>query len=139
MSTRLARVRRWRPINDEVTMNSDSCCSQKTISFLGILGAFLVIAALVYAMKYYTRPAPLNQARVEERKKALAEIRAEDARALNSYEVIDAGKTLVRLKIDRAMELTIEEYKNPAEARKNLIARAEKASAPPPEAPSKFE
>ena len=123
-------------------MNGDSCCSQKTISFLGILGAFLIVAALLYAMKYYTRPAPLNQARVEERKKALAEIRSENARALNSYEVIDAGKALVRLRIDRAMELTIEEYKNPAEARKNLIDRAEKASAPPPkapEAPNKFE
>ena len=69
-------------------------------------------------------------------------IQAEDARALNSYEVIDAGKGLVRLKIDRAVELTIEEYKNPAAARTNLIARAEKASAPPPkepEVPSKFE
>ncbi len=116
--------------------------SQKTASFFGILGAFLVVAVLVYAMKYYTRPAPLNQARVEERKKALAEIRAEDTRALNSYEVIDAGKGLVRLKIDRAVELTIEEYKKPAEARSNLTARAEKAAvAPPkpPEAPSKFE
>lgn len=123
-------------------MNGDSCCSQKTISFLGILGAFLVVGALVYAMKYYTRPAPLNQARIEERKKALAEIHAADAQALNSYEVVDAGKGLVRLKIDRAMELTIEEYKNPAEARKSLVARAEKASAAPPkapEAPSKFE
>jgi hypothetical protein len=97
---------------------------------------------LVYAMKYYTRPAPLNQARTDERKKALAEVRAEDARTLGSYEVIDAGKGLVRLKIDRAMELTIDEYKNPAEARKNLISRADKAGiAPPkpPEAPSKFE
>lgn len=123
-------------------MNNDSCCSQKTISFLGILGAFLVVAALLYAMKYYTRPAPLNQARIEERKKALAEVRAEDAKGLNNYEVIDAGKGLVRLKIDRAMELTIDDYKNPAEARKNLIARAEKAAAAPPkapEAPNKFE
>ena len=141
-STKPARVRPWRPINNEVTMNGDSCCSPKTLSFFGILGAFLVVAALVYAMKYYTRPAPLNQTRVEERKKALAEIQAEDARALNSYEVIDAGKGLVRLKIDRAVELTIEDYKNPAAARTNLIARAEKASAPPPKAPevpSKFE
>ena len=123
-------------------MNGDTCCSQKTISFLGILGAFLIVAVLVGAMKYYTRPAPLNQARVEERKKALAEVRAEDARALNSYEVIDAGKGFVRLKIDRAVELTIEEYKNPAAARTNLIARADKAGAPAPkapEAPNKFE
>jgi hypothetical protein len=116
--------------------------NQKTVTFLGILGAFLVVFGLVGVMKYYTRPAPLNQARIDERKKALAEIRAEEARGLSTYEVTDAGKGIVRLKIDRAMELTIDEYKNPAAARTNLIARAEKAAAvppKPPEAPSKFE
>ena len=116
--------------------------NHKTVTFLGILGAFLVVAVLVGVMKYYTLPAPLNQARIEERKKALAEIRAEDARGLSTYEVTDAGKGIVRLQIDRAMELTIEEYKNPAAARTNLIARAEKAAAvppKPPEAPGKFE
>jgi hypothetical protein len=116
--------------------------SQKTASFVGILGAFLVVGVLVYAMKYYTRPAPLNQARIEERKKALAEIRADDARGLNTYEVTDVGKGLVRLKIERAMELTIEEYKNPSAARTGLIARAEKAAAAPPkppEVPGKYE
>jgi len=115
---------------------------QKTASFLGILGAFLVVGVLVYAMKQYTRPAPLNRARIEERKKTLSEIHSEEARGLNNYEVTDPGKGLVRLKIDRAIELTIEEYKNPAAARSGLIARAEKAAAAPPkppEAPSKFE
>jgi len=111
--------------------------SQKTISFLAILGAFLVVIVLVAAMKHYTKPAPLNAARIEERKKALAEIRAEDTKGLNNYEVIDAGKGIVRLKIDRAVELTLEAYKNPAAARADLIARAEKASAPAPKAPEK--
>ena len=116
--------------------------SQKTASLVGILGAFLVVGVLVYAMKHYTRPAPLNQARVDERKKALAEIRDADAKGLSSYEMIDAGKGIVRLKIERAMELTLAEYKNPAGARTNLIARADKAGAAPPkppEQPSKFE
>jgi len=113
--------------------------NNRIVTFLGILGAFLVVVGLVGVMKYYTRPAPLNQARAEERKKALTELRAEDARGLNTYEVTDAGKGTVRLKIERAMELTIEDYKNPAAARTNLIARAEKAATKPPEAPSKFE
>ena len=111
--------------------------SQKTASFIGILGAFLVVGILVYAMKQYTRPAPLNQARVDERKKALTEIRSEETRLLNNNEVIDVGKGLVRLKISRAMELTLEDYKNPAAARSNMIARADKAGAPPPKAPEK--
>ena len=116
---------------------SDNSCCQKSASFIGILGAFLVVGVLVYAMKQYTRPAPLNTARIEERKKALAEIRAESEKGLHSNEVLDAGKGVVRLKIDRAMELTIDEYKNPAAARANLIVRAEKASAPAPKAPEK--
>lgn len=111
--------------------------SQKTASFIGILGAFLVVGVLVYAMKQYTRPAPLNQARVEERKKALTETRSEETRLLNNNEVIDAGKGLVRLKISRAMELTLEDYKNPAAARSNMVARADKAGAPAPKAPEK--
>ena len=115
---------------------------QNTASLAGILGAFLVVGVLIYAMKQYTRPAPLNQARVEERRKALAEIRAEDQRALHSHELLDAAKGTFRLKIERAMELTVEEYRNPVVARALLIARAEKASAPAPKAPeqpSKFE
>ncbi len=116
---------------------SESKCCQKTASFIGVLGALLVVVVLVAAMKHYTKPAPLNQARVDERKKALAEIRAEEQRGLNTYEVTDAGKGLVRLKIDRAMELTVEAYKNPAAAQKELVARADKASAPAPKAPEK--
>lgn len=116
---------------------SETKCCQKTASFLGVLGALLVVVVLVAAMKHYTKPAPLNQARVDERKKALSEIRAEDQRGLNTYEVTDAGKGLVRLKIDRAMELTLEAYKNPGVAQKELAARADKASAPAPKAPEK--
>ncbi len=111
--------------------------STKTASFVGVLGAFLVVAVLVYAMKQYTKPAPLNQARIEERKKALAEIRAENEKGLSTYEVTDAGKGIVRLRIDRAMELTVDAYKNPAGARADLTARADKASAPAPKAPEK--
>ncbi len=110
---------------------------QKTASFVGVLGAFLVVAVLIAAMKHYTKPAPLNQVRIEERKKALAELRADNEKNLNTYEVTDAGKGLVRLKVDRAMELTLDAYKNPAAARADLTARADKASAPAPKAPEK--
>ena len=114
----------------------------KAASWLGVLGAFLVVAFLVMMMRQYLPQVPVNTARIEERKKALAEIRAEGEKALNNEEVLDKGKRLIRLPIDRAMELTLEEYKNPAAARAGLTARAEKASAAPPkapEAPSKFE
>ena len=113
---------------------------QKTLSFIGIFGAFLVVILLVWAMKHYTRPAPLNTARVEERKKALAELRAANEEGLTRYGWVDQSKGLVRLKIERAMELTLEEYKNPAAAHSNLAVRAAAANPPPPPPPpNKYE
>ena len=99
---------------------------------VAILGAFLFVAALVWVMQRYTKPAPVDQGRVQERKKYQAEIRAAEMEALHNYAWQDQSKGLVRLTIERAKELTLQEYKNPAAARSNAMARAQKAFAPPP-------
>ena len=104
---------------------------------VAILGAFLIVAGLVWVMYHYTRPAPLGQGRAEERRKILADLQAENAKILNNYESLDPGKGIVRLPIARGMELTLQEYQNPAAARSNLVARAEIANAAPPKAPEK--
>jgi hypothetical protein len=122
-------------------MNSNPS-NQKLLSFIGIAGAFLIVAVLAAVMVSKNQPPPLDQKRIAERKAALAEIRAADAKALGTNEVIDPGKGIFRLSIANAMDLTVKEYQNPAAARSNLIARAAKANeAPPkaPEAPNKFE
>lgn len=107
---------------------------------LAILGAFLIVAALVWAMRHYTQPAPLNANRAAERAKALAEIRAAEADALNNVGWIDPAKGLVRLPIAEAMKLVERDWQNPAAARSNLIARVDKANPPPPPPkPSVFE
>lgn len=103
---------------------------------VAIVGTFLIVAALVWVMQRYTQPAPVNQARVTERKKFLAEIRAAEADALNNYGWVDQAKGLVRLPVSRAMEVVLDEWKNPAAAHSNMAARAEKAYAPPPAAPA---
>lgn len=116
--------------------------NHKIATFCAGLGAFLVVALLVFAMKYYTRTAPLNQARAAERSAALKEVREASAKALNTSEVTDTTKGTVRLKIDSAMELTVKELQNPALFRSNLVARANKAAEPPPkppEQPNKYE
>jgi len=105
-------------------------------AFVAFVGIFLIVAGLVWVMQYYTRPAPVNQARIAERQKYLAEIRAAEADALNHYGWVDPAKGLVRLPINRAMELLLEEWKNPAAAHSNMAARADKAYAPPPAAPA---
>src|SRR5438128_10774812 len=104
---------------------------------VGIFGTFLIVAMLVLAMRHYTRPAPVGANRVEERYKFLQDQRAADAKALNEYDWIDKDKGIVRLPVQRAVELTLQEWQNPAAARSNLISRVEKATAVPPKAPEK--
>jgi uncharacterized protein YdaU (DUF1376 family) len=102
-----------------------------------ILGAFLIVTALVWAMRHYTQPEPLNANRAAERAKALAELRAAEAETLHTTAWIDQGKGIVRLRIEDALSLAEREWRDPAAARSNLMARAEKAMpAPPPPAPA---
>ena len=104
----------------------------------GILGAFLIVGALAWAIHRYAQPPPLGEDRAAVRAKALAELRAAEAEALASPAWIDQAKGLVRLPIEQAMKLAEREWgQNPAAARSNLIARAEKATATPPKAPEK--
>lgn len=112
---------------------------KKIVGFyvVAILGAFLIMAALVAAIKNYSKPADLNAARSEERRKALAQIRNENSDALDNYAWQNQAKGIIRLPIERAMKLTIEEWQNPAAARSKLVSRAEVAGAPPPRPPEK--
>jgi hypothetical protein len=50
---------------------------------------------------------------------------------------VDQSKGIVRLTVDRAMELATAAWQNPEEARKDLIDREEKATYVPPKAPEK--
>ncbi len=104
---------------------------------VAIVGAFVVVAVLVNAMKTYTAPPPVNQARIQERQKALTEVRGVAQAESETYAKIDAAKGLYRLKISQAVALTEQRYKNPSTARTDLISRAEKANFVPP--PTTFE
>jgi hypothetical protein len=119
-------------------MNSQPARERTGVAyFVAILGSFLIVAALVWAMQRYTQPPPLGEDRVALRKKALAELRAAEASELDTYGWVDQGKGIVRLPIKEAMKLALREWQNPAAARSNLIARVEKATALPPPAPAK--
>ena len=113
------------------------------VYFVTALGALLIVGALAWLLAYKTQPAPLNQARIEERIKNLREINATAAEALNNFGWQDQTKGLVRLPISNAMNLVVREWKNPAVGRSNFLARVEKANPPPPpkppEKPSAFE
>ena len=104
---------------------------------VGIFGTFLIVALLVLAMRHYTQPAPVGANRVEERYKFLQDQRAADAKAINEYDWQDKDKGIVRLPVQRASELSLQEWQHPAAARSNLISRVEKATAAPPNAAEK--
>jgi hypothetical protein len=119
-------------------MNAQPTGERTTLAFVvGTLGSFLIVAALVWAMHHYTQPPPLGEDRVALRKKALAELRADEAEGLNTYAWVDQGKGVVRLPIAEAMKLALREWQNPAAAHSDLIARVEQATAAPPKAPEK--
>jgi len=107
---------------------------------VAILGSFLIVAALVWAMRHYTQPAPLGAERAAVRARALAELRAAEAEALHTVGWIDQSKGLVRLRIEDAMALVERAWQNPPAARSNLLERVAKANPPPPKpAPSPYE
>jgi hypothetical protein len=116
--------------------NKNCCnCGAKMAYALAVIGAILVVVFLDRQLKKYTAPPPVDVGRAEERAKALAEIRNTEADALNNSGWIDPTKGIVRLKIDDAMNLEEQEWKNPEAARSNLLARVEKANPPPPPPP----
>lgn len=118
--------------------NKDCCkCGAATAYTVAILGAFLIVAALVWAMRHYTKVEPLNANRAAERAKAFAEMRAAETDAINNVAWIDQGKGIVRLRVEDAVKIVEQQWgKDPAAGRKDLIARVEKATAVPPAAPA---
>jgi hypothetical protein len=119
-------------------MNGEPAAQRPGLAYLvGILGCFLIVAALGWAIYNYTQPAPLGEDRAQVRAKALAELRAADKEALENVAWIDQSKGLVRLRIEDAKNLVLREWQNPSVARSNLIARVEKATYVPPPPPPK--
>lgn len=106
---------------------------------IGVIGTLAIMAILVTVLLRVTRPEDLAAIRARERLQFREEVRAAEAQAISRYAWQDQAKGLVRVPIDRAMELVIKEWQNPAAARSNLIARVEAATALPPEPDNPYE
>ena len=107
-------------------MNADEsdpkCCGRSFSVTLAVVLVCLIFAALVWKTRQYTTPAPLGAERATERAKALADLRAAEAEALNNIGWVDQGKGVVRLPIAEAMKLTERKWQNPSEARKWMLS-----------------
>jgi hypothetical protein len=121
-------------------MNGEAKDRTSLAYLVAILGAFLIVAGLVWAMHRYTKPPPLGEGRAAERAKALAELRGAEKETLESMAWINQSNGIVRLRLEDAMNVVLREWQNPAAARSNLLARTAKAYPPPPPPPkSAFE
>ncbi len=110
----------------------------RAVAYMVVIGGtFLIMAILVLAMVRLTSPPATNEARIQERHKNLRDLQAANAEVLNNYAMEDAAKGVVRLPISRAIEISLQEWKNPAAARTKMLERAKLKFAAPPKAPEK--
>ena len=104
---------------------------------IGIIIASVIFAVLAVAVKLFVSVPALDADRTAVLAKALAEIRVTEKASLNNAGWIDQSRGIVRLPIETAVQLAAQAWQNPASARADLNARAEKAAAPAPKAPEK--
>lgn len=96
--------------------DASSSDTQSTSSFgatlLAAIGAFAIFA-LILVVAYLpnkAEPAGDGVRTPEQRKAALAELRGKEQSAATTYGWVDKEAGIVRLPIDRAIELTIQEH-----------------------------
>ena len=86
-----------------------------TFSVLGVLGAIFMFAFILLIAYLPTRPLPVDQAAIDKRLATLAEVRAAQHDLATTYGWIDKTKGIVRIPIEHAMELMVEELSKTGE------------------------
>lgn len=117
--------------------SAESSSIPRAFHLIAICGAFLTVAAIIWATRSYTQPAPVDKTRAEERRKANIELKQAAREKLLGYQVLDPSKGLIRMPIERAMEIAVEELRTPSAVRSNLAARVSHFHPPPPPPPPK--
>jgi hypothetical protein len=118
--------------------NNNSKC-KLTISVIAIVATFLLMVFLVRQMTKVAQPSAVGADRGAARAKDNATIRGEGAVALQNWGYVDQPRSVVRLPIEDAMKLTVQGYQKPAAFRTDVLARVEKATAPPPKPKNDYE
>jgi hypothetical protein len=104
---------------------------------VGFVLATILFVALTVIVKLTVSAPAIDADRDAVRSKALADIRVTEEKSLNTLGWADHARGIVRLPIETAMQQAVQAWQNPAAARADLNARAEKAAAPAPVVPAK--
>ena len=116
------------------TVPSVNRASGAAIGFILASVVFIVLSGIA---GFLLKPPAIDADQADQRSKALTEIRTVENNALSNPGWIDQPRGIVRLPIDTAIQNAAEAWQSPAQARADLMARAEKAAAPLPKAPEK--
>lgn len=83
------------------------------ITLLAAVGGFAIFVLILVVAYIPRKPEPLPEGSLTpaERSAALAEMRAKEQAAATTYGWVDQSQGVVRLPLDRAVELTIAELK----------------------------
>ncbi len=106
-----------------------------------VIVSFLFVALVIIAKLSVQAPA-IDADRDAVIANTLMNIHSNEVVSLNDPGWVDKQRGIVRLPIDTALQMSVEEWQNPAQARADLLARSRKATAPLPKVapkPSIFE
>lgn len=99
---------------------------------VGFIVGSLIFIVFVMIVKYCASVPPIDANHAATISSALSEIRSNEVVSLENPGWIDRSRGIVRLPIATAEQLAAQEWSNPAQARADLIARAQRAAAPAP-------
>ena len=94
---------------NELEKRTGPTTRQRTLLVLGILGAIFLFAIILLIAYLPARPMPVDQLQIEERRATLAKVEGEQHRRAHTYGWIDEPNGIVRIPIERAVELTVRE------------------------------
>ena len=98
------------------SFDSEPSDNTTLVSALGWIGVFLVFV-LVVALTYLRDPASTQETiNTVERIKIRNEVEADQARLVNNYQWVNEPEGVIRVPVERAMELVVEELKAEQEA-----------------------
>jgi hypothetical protein len=109
---------------------------------LAFVTVLVLLLAATLAARFALHAPAIDAATAAARYQALSEMRAVEETTLHTPAWVDQDRNLVRLPIDVAIRLAAQNWRNPEQARADLVARAQKAAAPLPKVapqPSAFE
>jgi hypothetical protein len=120
-------------------MNTQNRKCSPCLAAVGIAGSFLVMGWMVWLMRSYTAPQPLAEIRAGERLKIKQAFDEVNAPLVSTYDWQDKAHGFIRIPVETAKDLILQEWQDPAKGKKVLTDRATTEFAPVAEKKSVYE